>query len=294
MQAVIRLFHQRQVRMLRAFWERERPGMVVSVIPHFNRAIFESLSGGVPFVTILTDIADWPPHFWIERQPQFLICGSERAVEQARAMGHDASRVFRASGMVLSPRFYDEVDKPAEKLPGFDPALPTGLIMFGGQGSAVMYDIVRRLENRAVQIIALCGRNRKVAERLRALPPRAHCMHVEEFTTEVPRFMRAADFLIGKPGPGTISEAFAMQLPVIIECNAWTLPQERYNTEWVREEGLGIVVRSFRQVGEAVDELLRPGNFRRFKANVAARRNQAVFEIPDILATILESWQKPH
>ena len=62
----------------------------------------------------------------------------------------------------------------------------------------------------------------------------------------------------------------------------------------MREEGLGIVVRSFRQVGEAVDELLRPGNFRRFKANVAARRNRAVFEIPDILATILESWQKPH
>lgn len=294
MRAAIRLFHKTQVRMLRELWDREQPDMVVSVIPHFNRAIFESLPGAAPFVTVLTDIADWPPHFWIERQPQYLVCGSQRAWEQARAMGHPESRIFRTSGMVLNPRFYDEVDKPVEKLPGFDPELPTGLIMFGGQGSTVMYDIVRRLEKCPVQLIALCGRNRKVAERLRALPPRAHRIHVEEFTTEVARFMRAADFLIGKPGPGTISEAFAMKLPVIIECNAWTLPQERYNTEWVREEGLGIVVPSFRRVGEAVNRLLHPENYRRMRANVAARQNRAVFEIPDILATILGSWQKPH
>ena len=31
-----------------------------------------------PMVTILTDMADYPPHFWIERQPQYLICGTQR------------------------------------------------------------------------------------------------------------------------------------------------------------------------------------------------------------------------
>ena len=60
-----------------------------------------------PFVTILTDLADYPPHFWIERQEQYLICGTERAVEQARAMGHPEERIFRASGMILHPRFYE-------------------------------------------------------------------------------------------------------------------------------------------------------------------------------------------
>jgi UDP-N-acetylglucosamine:LPS N-acetylglucosamine transferase len=41
--------------------------------------------------------------------------------------------------------------------------------------------------------------------------------------------MALSDFFIGKPGPGSISEALSKHLPVIIDCNAWTLPQERYN-----------------------------------------------------------------
>src|SRR5437764_982283 len=62
---------------------------------------------GVPMVTILTDLADYPPHFWIEQQPQHFICGSDKAVEQAFAMGHTKERVHRVSGMILNPRFYE-------------------------------------------------------------------------------------------------------------------------------------------------------------------------------------------
>ena len=76
---------------------------------------------------------------------------------------------------------------------------------------------------------------------MRAMPRRI-AMHVEGFTREVPRFMRLADFFIGKPGPGSISEAVAMGLPVIIERNHWTLPQERYNADWVEEQGVGIAL----------------------------------------------------
>ena len=45
-----------------------------------------------PYVTILTDFADFPPHFWMEprraRQAKHFICGTPRAVAQARAMGY--------------------------------------------------------------------------------------------------------------------------------------------------------------------------------------------------------------
>jgi hypothetical protein len=64
-------------------------------------------------------------------------------------------------------------------------------------------------------------------------------MFVEGFTREVPYYMHLSDFFIGKPGPGSISEAIAMKLPVIVERNAWNLPQERYNCEWVREQDGG-------------------------------------------------------
>jgi 1,2-diacylglycerol 3-beta-galactosyltransferase len=101
--------------------------------------------------------------------------------------------------------------------------------------------------------------------------------------------MALSDFFIGKPGPGSISEALSRHLPVIIDCNAWTLPQERYNAQWVREKEVGIVVRSHRQVAGAVAELLKPGELAQFRARTAAMENRAIFEIPAIFEKILEA-----
>jgi 1,2-diacylglycerol 3-beta-galactosyltransferase len=96
--------------------------------------------------------------------------------------------------------------------------------------------------------------------------------------------MHLADFFIGKPGPGSISEAVAMKLPVIVERNAWTLPQERYNADWVLEQGAGLVLPNFGKVHEAVGKLL--GSLDQYRANVARIENRAVFEIIDILRSI--------
>ena len=289
MQLIIRLFHRSQVNMLAGFWRQSQPDLVVSIVPHFNRAIRQGLDravSGVPLVTVITDIADYPPHFWMERQKQHLICGSDKAVGQALAMGHTPDRVHRVSGMILSPRFYDiaalspEERQRARAGLGFDPEKPVGLVLFGGQGSSVMVEIARSLANR--QLLMICGHNEKLRKKLGAMPHDAP-LFVEGFTKEIPRYMQLADYFIGKPGPGSISEAVAMRLPVIVERNLYTLPQERYNTEWVREEGVGLVMPNFRQIARAVDELLEPAAYARFRGATEKLHNRAVFEIPDIL-----------
>jgi UDP-N-acetylglucosamine:LPS N-acetylglucosamine transferase len=100
-------------------------------------------------------------------------------------------------------------------------------------------------------------------------------------------YMQLADFFIGKPGPGSVSEALAMKLPVIVECNSWTLPQERYNCEWVLEKQVGIVLRNFRTIEKAVAQLIEPATLARYRSNAAALQNRAVFEIPEMLEKIL-------
>jgi UDP-N-acetylglucosamine:LPS N-acetylglucosamine transferase len=295
---VIRALHGRTVRMLRKYWATSRPDLVVSVIPNFNRALFRSLKlacPSVPMVTILTDMADYPPHFWIERkQDQHFICGTARAVEQALALGHPRDRVQRASGMILSPRFYElpTIDRVAQRRNlGLDPELPTGLLLFGGQGSAMMELIVRRLDASPLkmQMIAVCGHNERLFDRLRALRTRFP-LHVVGFTRDVPHFMQLSDFFIGKPGPGSISEAIYMKLPVIVVRNIWTLPQERYNADWVREQGVGIVVTSFdKEIAGAVGRMLDPASFAAMRARVNSIDNRAVYEIPDMLSRILAS-----
>lgn len=287
--------HAATVRVLERHWRETAPDMVVSFIPHFNRAIYESFANawpGRPFVTVLTDIADFPPHFWIERQRQYLVCGSERAAEQAREHGHMDNRIFRASGMILHPRFYDAVAEERvaglERL-GLRADLPTALVLFGGYGSQAMLEVAERLDESKLdlQLIFICGRNEKLASALRAAGSRLP-RFVEGFTKDVNRYMHLADFFIGKPGPGSVSEALAMRLPVIVACNAWTLPQERYNAAWVLENEVGVVLRSFREIVPAVGRMIDPANLARFTAHAGELKNQAVFEIPGMLEQILD------
>jgi 1,2-diacylglycerol 3-beta-galactosyltransferase len=296
MHGVIRIYHPAQVKLLREFWRERRPDMVVSLVPNFNRAMFQSLQSalpGVPFVTILTDLADYPPHFWMERQSQYLICGTARAVEQARQLGFPNEQVFRTSGMILRPQFYEvpAFDRAAERVKaGLDPQKPTALVLFGGEGSNAIYSIAERLGNSSadLQLMLICGRNAQLRARLEHLKTRNRLL-VEGFTKEIPRYMQMADFFIGKPGPGSISEALHMGLPVIVERNAWTLPQERYNAEWIAEQGVGIVLKSFRGIEPAVRELLASGKLDKMRERIRKLENRAVFEIPPILEQILNS-----
>ena len=136
-----------------------------------------------------------------------------------------------------------------------------------------MLKIARDLQesNLDLQFIAICGKNEKLASQIENLPARVP-MHVAGFTSDIPYYMSLSDFFIGKPGPGSISEAIAMNLPVIVQRNAWTLPQERYNADWVIEKQVGIVVDNFKKIRQAVSELLEPARFRQLHANVSSDR----------------------
>ena len=303
MHAVIRHYHSPTVSLLEKHWRESRPALVVSVIPHFNRAIFESLrriDSAMPMVTILTDFADFPPHFWIEPQDQFFICGTERAAAQAQDVGVAPDRILRASGMIVHPRFYEAppIDRESERRRlGLNPEIPTGLVIFGGQGSTAMREIAQRLDESTlnVQLIFICGRNQKLADQLRQQPsslPRV----VIGFTEEVPYFMQLSDFCIGKPGPGSLSEALVMKLPVIVERNARTMPQERYNVEWVLKNEIGVAVKNFHQIARALETFLDAGSMAAYKRNLARIDNRAVFEIPGLLQQVQERFARavPH
>jgi len=295
LRGLVRLYHGRVVSVLEKYWRQNPTDLVLSVIPLFNRALAESICRATPqtaFATLLTDLADCPPHFWIEPESEFLICGTERAEQQALETGHARHRVFRTSGMILKPKFYEKpsVDVVAErKRMGLDPGLPTGIVMFGGHGAPVMLEIAKRLNAgmQRVQLIMICGHNEKLRADLHAMQTKAPTL-VEGFTPNVADYMSLADFFIGKPGPGSISEALQFHLPVIVERNQRTMPQERYNTEWVAEKRLGVVLPSFGDIAQGVEQLLRPETFPELRANARAYSNRALFEIPSILDEVLE------
>ncbi len=299
-QMLIRKMHRQETALLARFWEQEPPDLVVSLIPNLNRAIFDGLREAdqaldrdpTPMVTILTDLADNPPHFWIERQEQYLVCATDFAIRQALDMGHRREHVFRTSGMIVRPDFYRpiEISREHERTRlGLRPDLTTGIVMFGGYGSRQMLQIARRVAAAGLktQLIFLCGHNRTLQEQLAAMAL-PFPFHVEGFTRDIPHFMRLADYFVGKPGPGCISEALVMGLPLIVQRNSWTMVQERFNTDWIVQNELGIVLHSFAEIATGVLPMLDPDQMASFQRRVSALCNRAVYEIPEILAVLLE------
>jgi UDP-N-acetylglucosamine:LPS N-acetylglucosamine transferase len=290
-QGLVRLGHGMLSRALEQHWLRSEPDIVVSLIPNLNRPLCASLAAvlpGVPYLTVMTDLADYPPDFWIvPDQRQHVVCGTDHAVRQAAALGCDPRYVHRASGMILRPDFYqpDTPDRDGERRAlGLDPQRPTGLVLFGGHGSRAMVAIAESLAD--VQLIMMCGHNARLQRQLQALPSKAP-RAVLGFTPDVPHYMRLADFFIGKPGPGSLSEAVHCGLPVVTVLNSWTLPQERFNPSWITELGLGISGSSFKRLREPVAQLL--ANLQDYSARVRAMpANRAVHEIVELIERMLQ------
>jgi hypothetical protein len=298
-QMLIRQLEPSMIKLLARHWHNSRPELVISMIPNFNHAIFEGLrladakmeSAETPMVTILTDMADCPPHFWIEQQDQYLVCGTPTAAEQATAMGHAPEHVFRTSGMIVRPEFYSpmELNREVERRRlGLEPDLPTGIVMFGSYGSSQMAAIAKRIDAARLktQLIFVCGHNEKLREQIKRMEL-SYPFHCVGFTGEIPYLMKLADFFIGKPGPGSISEALVMGLPVILERNAWTMVQERFNIDWAAQNRFGIVLPSFREIASAVATMLDHEQFQALRSSVKAYSNRAVFEVLEIVEELI-------
>jgi len=152
LQATIRLFHRPLVNLLENFWREKPADLLVSVIPHF---IAKFARVGAKFIRAgpsSRSSPTWPIFhraFGSSDERAVRHCRTERAAQQARALGHDEAHIFRTSGMILRPDFYapDNSDPIAlRKELGLRPDLTTAIVLFGGHGSKVMYDIASRLD----------------------------------------------------------------------------------------------------------------------------------------------------
>jgi 1,2-diacylglycerol 3-beta-galactosyltransferase len=300
MHAAIRVRRRAIVRTL-AGWLRAqpRPAAIVSVFPNFNGVMRDAIREavpGAPLVVVLTDFADFPPRFWIEPGIDRVVVATDEARAQALALGLPPERVSRVSGMVLHPRFYREGGPRRRHHARAELALGEGdfavALLFGGKGSPEMAPLAERLldADPAIRVIAICGDNPGLFDRLAPLEARTGGrLRRLGFTDRVAEILSASDLLVTKPGPGSLSEAFHLRVPVVVTRNLHTIPQERFNTDLVRDRGLGRVVARWGEIPGAVMGLFRD---REERAAIGRRLaelppNRAVYEVIDIVSRLV-------
>jgi 1,2-diacylglycerol 3-beta-galactosyltransferase len=244
---------------------------------------------------VMTDWADFPPHFWIESGLDLLITASEAAVRQAGALGLSPDRVHRVSGMLLHPRFARVREAGLRDAVRHDLGIPPETfvlsVLFGGKGSAEMEPLCARLlapARPAWHVVALCGDNPSLRARLEALARTTQGrLHPLGFTDRVSDYLAASDLLLTKPGPGSLAEAFHMKVPVIAARDRYTVPQERFNARMVQEQGLGIIVRHWQDMPDAATRLARdPAALSRLRLRLEALPANHALE--EVLAIVTE------
>ena len=152
-------------RHLTTYWQNTKPDIVVSCMGILNKLLYKSIrsySKDVPFIILLTDFEESYANYWIQEKSAYYICGTERAYQQILAYGIPPSRIFKMSGMLVRPDFYaiTRIDKIKEqKLLGLMPERLTGIVMFGGYGSAQIRQVIAQcLQSQTdLQLILICG-----------------------------------------------------------------------------------------------------------------------------------------
>lgn len=225
-------------------------------------------------ITVPTDISEMTPGYWF--QPairQIYLLGCPQLVTEARAAAVQRSEIREIGGMVIHPRFYDE-DLPAreELLHSLrlDPELPTGVISFGGQGTIHVLQCAQKIAEAGLQVnlICLCGINRKLLDLVEQLdapfpivalgadsvpPLSAH---------RIAQYLRIADFMIGKPGTMTVTEALIAGTPLIFIKSRGLSIVHGANEDFVVQRGVGLMASDPSTVDAAVVTVLNDPGYR--------------------------------
>lgn len=213
-------------RALAAAVAAHRPAAVLCCHPLTTSAATRA-APGLPVMTVITDLGSV--------HTAWLTGGVE---------GFGPRRCLRV-GTPVSTAFRTGPATPAERARlrgerGLDVSGFVVVVTGGGEGAGGIARRARALLRRVedVQVVALCGRNARLRRTLAGVAAGSGGrLVVRGYVSDMADWLRCADLVVGKAGPGLIAEATCCGVPLLLTVH---VPgQERGNTEFVTAAGAG-------------------------------------------------------
>ncbi len=268
--------------------------LIVSVHSMANEPVLRALGKDrPPFVTVVTDLVSVHAS-WYHRYVDLCLVPTKAARRRALAAKLSPNQV-KVVGLPVAARFCQPPGDRQEirSQLGWPQDRPVVVLVGGGEGMGPLEKTAKAIwkANLPVTLVVIAGRNQQLKEKLES---REHPLptFVYGFVREMPDFMRAADVLVTKAGPGTISEALNAGLPIILYSH---LPgQETGNIPYVVSEGAGVWAPHPDKIVAALQNWLE--NPEQHEQAVAAcqriARPEAARQIADILVETLETHKE--
>jgi 1,2-diacylglycerol 3-beta-galactosyltransferase len=214
--------------------------VLVSVHPVVNSFALKALGKDrPPYITVVTDLVSTHA-LWYDRRADLILVPTDMARQRAleytmppekvRVVGQPVS--LRCSAPIGDKRLVREkLGWPLDKF--------TVLLVGGGEGMGPLAETARAIDESGLDVVLIivAGRNAKLEAELKEMTWENPAF-IYGFIRDMPDFMRAADIIVTKAGPGTIAEALNADLPIILYAK---LPgQEDGNVDFVESEKVGV------------------------------------------------------
>jgi len=214
--------------------------MLVSVHPLANSFFLKALGKErPPFVTVVTDMVSTHA-LWFDKRADLILVPTEMARQNAlqyKMLPEKVRVVGQPVSQLCSAPAGDKVF--SRKKLGWPLSKRVILLVGGGEGMGPLADTARAIDESGLDVcmVIVAGRNNKLKEELQECTWENQ-VFIYGFTHDMSGFMRAADIIVTKAGPGTIAEALNAELPIILYDK---LPgQEDGNVDFVVAEGVGV------------------------------------------------------
>lgn len=286
-------------KLLGDYFKEQQPDMVISVLPMLNRVIFDAVEDysqtvkeekNVEKAVLITDWTEYGRHIWFPKgRDYYAICGTDDAFKRASSYKNLEGRVISTDGLLLMPSFQEagQQDKRTVKEGlGLNSDQPVLCMLYGAQGSWRMKALAQAMVQQSsdFQVLFLCGRNEALARDLVEMKmPFPH--KIVGFTNEVPRYLAATDIFVGKPGPGSVSEALHFGQHLLLD-KTMALAQEVPVLKWVVRSGAGAAFKNERDFMTGLSGLLEKMAERSHSPE--ARPNIASRQIPALIDKIVD------
>ncbi len=279
------------------FLSKDKPDLIISVIPLFNQYIHKAAQQlSIPFILVPTDldittfvtgIQDTYPKFKLALAFEDPAC-TKLAESHAITKRHMA-----VTGFPLKKDFFktDLLRTSVHQEFSIDASKPVIMILMGAQGSFSTYTLARELQYcvMPVHIIFCLGRNESLRAKIQALQFGEHVSYsIVGFTNKISELMSVSDLIITKSGSVSVCEALYKNIPIILDGTSDLLLWEKFNHSFIEQHKFGRVLKHPRELCFLIEQFLSKPVHRQYKKNIELlEKKQGVVEIEKLVKEMI-------
>ncbi len=265
-----RLMHHHVTQLFINYFEKERPDLIISVIPLINGALLDAAEHlNIPLVIVPTDLDSstfvqgiMRPSF---KKFRYCLPFNNHMIKKTIEHAGLTNSQISISGFPIRVDFFEQKDRVAllqkHHIPNNASVI---LVMLGGLGCTELIRIIQNLNTIAipVHLLVCIGKSKSLQETISLIVlPRHISITIIGFTDRVSDLMAISDLFITKSGSVSVCEALYMNLPMFLDGGTCPLTWERLNHHYIKTQHAGDSITNYKKMPELVTRLL--GNKKR-------------------------------